>query len=147
VEPDSFTDIEPEYLDDGNDDRENLFSRFEDYMARLSDRHLGDDETLKIQVHDWDMAGRLMTQTGVEDGGQRKRHVLANEFPTMQISYQLVNGEGEVISEGNEIELSGRAIRTEGRADFPRVNRRDRELLGPEIKMLNRWFKENFIES
>lgn len=147
IEPDNYTDIEPEYLDDSGGYRDNLFSRFEDYLGRLSDRYLNDEATLKLKVHDWNMAGRVVTQTGADEGGQPKRRVLDNEYPMMQISYQLINSENETLREGENVELRGRAIRTEGRADFPSVNRRDRELIGPEIKMLNRWFKENFIES
>ncbi|MGX5914601.1 DUF3016 domain-containing protein [Aliidiomarina sp. Khilg15.8] len=147
IDADSYSDIEPEYLDDGGDFRDNLFDRFEGYMERLGKRHLDDDVTLKIQVHDWDMAGRVQTQTGAEEGGQPKRYVMDNEYPTMRISYQLLNASGEVQSEGDDIEISGRAIRTEGRSDFPRLSRRDREMIGQEARMFNRWFKEKFIDS
>lgn len=147
VDADSYTDIEPEYLDDAGEFRENLFDRLEGYLERLSERHLEEGTTLKIAVHDWDMAGRIQRQTGAEKGGQPKRHVMDNEYPTMRISYQLVNADGEVHSEGEDVEISGRAIRTEGRSEFPRLNRRDRQMIGQEARMFNRWFKENFIES
>lgn len=148
VEPDNFTDIKPAYLDtDDNEYRENLFNRFEGYVERIAGRYLEEGNTLKIQVHDWDMAGQVLTQITERTGRERVRHIMDNEFPTMTISYQLVDADGNVHQEAEDVQLEGRAIHTEGRSDFPHVNRRDRELIGSEIKMFNRWFKENFIES
>lgn len=146
VEPDKFTDVEPEYLDADNEYRQNLFDRVEHYLERMAGRYVEEGNTLRIQIHDWDMAGQVMTQNEAGTGRERERNIMDNDYPRMTISYQLVDSDGNVHEEGSEVELEGRAIRTEGRADFPRLNRRDRELIGPEIKMLNRWFKENFIE-
>ncbi|CUS48217.1 MAG: protein of unknown function DUF3016 [Idiomarinaceae bacterium HL-53] len=141
--PEDFTDAKTEYIDPNNEQLNLLFSRIEKHISRLAEMHLSEGSELQLTVKDYDMAGVLVSNTGMS-GNSFERRVLPNEFPAMVIDFQWVDSEGRVLESGEDIRLEGRAIRTEGISRFPRVTRRD-AYLTPEFNMLNRWFAEQFM--
>lgn len=146
VEPDQYTDIKSPFLDGDGQYSAVRFERIERHIQRLAEMHLAEDARLTIHVHDLNLAGRIQAQVG-ESNQDFTRRALPNEFPKMVLSYQLIDAQGQVTREGEHVSLEGRAIRSEGRSQFPHVSRRDRELIGQEIRMLNQWFKATFIDA
>lgn len=145
-EPNNYTDVQSPYVDRDNDFLNVRFGRIEKHLVALGAMHFTAGETLQLRIIDYDMAGTIVPQASSSGQQPLVRRELLNDHPKMVISYTLTDANGKVLKEGNSIEIEGRAIRTEGRAQFPKITRRDNETVGSELAMLNRWFKETFLD-
>lgn len=141
--PENYEDVKLENLDPDNEALNIRFSRIEHHLNRLAEMHLAENQELKLVVKDYDIAGQLQANTGLNNNTFQRR-VLPNEFPEMVIDFELVDSQGNIIKSGQDVTIEGRAIRTEGTSRFPRITRRD-EHLTAELTMLNRWFAEQFM--
>lgn len=144
--PDQYTDVKTAYVDRDNDSLHIIFGRIEQHLQSLADMHFTQGQVLHIRVTDYDMAGALVPQAAPNGREPLVRQKLMNDFPKMVLSYTLTGADGKVLKEGTDVTVEGRALRTEGRSLFPRISRRDEETIGAELTMLNRWFKETFLD-
>lgn len=143
--PSEYSDAKVDHLDPDNTSLNIRLRRIDRHLNRLAGMHFKQGEQLNIVVADYNMAGVQQVETGPGNRSAYTRSQFSNDFPRMTLSYTLKDKNGNVLKEAEDIEISGRAIRTEGISNFPTVSRRDRETIGSEIKMLNRWFKETFL--
>lgn len=144
--PDQYTDVQTTYVDRDSDSLHILFGRIEQHLQSLADMHFTQGQVLHIRVTDYDMAGALVPQPATNGQEPFMRQKLMNDFPKMVLSYTLTAADGKLLKEAADVTVEGRAIRTEGLSLFPRISRRDQELVGAELTMLNRWFKETFLD-
>jgi len=144
-EPENYTDVRPSYLDTGDQFQEIYFSRLERHIRRLSEMHFPEGYLLRLKVTDLDMGGEMQAGFGPDQQEQVRRR-MPNDQPSMKFDFELLDEHGEVVKEGRNVEIEGRNIRTEGRSQFPNLSRRDRSLIGLEARMINRWFKETFLD-
>ena len=145
--PSEYSDAKVNHLDPDNTSLNIRFDRIVRHLNRLGEMHFKQGEQLSIVVTDYDMAGVQQADTGPGNRSAFTRSQFANDFPSMTLNYTWKDKRGNVLAEAADVEIRGRAIRTEGRSSFPTVSKRDEETIGPEIKMLNRWFKETFIDA
>lgn len=145
-EPENYTDVRASYLTQGDQFQSALFNRLTRHFDRLSDMHFPEGYVLKVTVHDLSIGGDMRTQFG-PGKPEQVRVRMANDSPAMTLDFALVNEQGETISQGEGVEIKGRTIRTEGRSRFPNLSRRDQTMIGSEARMINRWFKETFLDS
>jgi len=127
---DQYTDARP----DGSDSASALRG-IERHLQALGKRYLTPQQTLRIEVLDIDLAGRLEFTRGA----QRVRILKDNgDGPVVQLRYTLESG-GTVLASGEEI-VTDRAYMTL-RSDV----RSDGAPLYYEKRMLGEWFKSRFV--
>lgn len=130
--PDKYRDIYP-----GEESRKKFraktFAKFEQHFAKLAAK-LPEGQTLKVDVTNVDLAG------DVHHGSIDQIRIVKDiHFPKLSFSYQLVDKNNQVIKE-SDVKLKdmnflqNRSLKY--RNDF----------LGYEKKMLDKWFKESFME-
>ncbi|RUO38871.1 hypothetical protein CWE15_10215 [Aliidiomarina taiwanensis] len=145
--PSEYTDAKVNHLDPDNASLNIRLERLARHLNKLATMHFKQGEQLHIVVTDYDMAGVQQADAGPGNRSAFTRSQFPNDFPSMTLSYTLKDKEGTVLAEAADVEITGRAIRTEGISNFPKVSKRDEETIGSEIKMLNRWFKETFLDA
>src|SRR5690554_4028501 len=115
-EPSQYTDVRTPYVDRDNDFLNVRFDRIEKHLKALGDMHFTKGESLAIRITDYEIAGDIVPQASVDGQPPLVRKKLMNDFPKMTLSFTLKDKQGNVISEGNDVHIEGRAIRTEGRS-------------------------------
>lgn len=75
-------------------------AEFEDLAKMLSEKYLGEDETLKITFTDIDMAGDIQPWRNTNNADIR--YIEAVYPPRLKFTYKLTDAEGAVIMEGEE---------------------------------------------
>ncbi|MCL4409788.1 DUF3016 domain-containing protein [Aliidiomarina haloalkalitolerans] len=138
-EPSKYVDVQAA---DGSQKRfqENVFARFEEIFAELASE-LPSDQTLHITVTNVDLAGAIEYHD-INGVPRELRIVRGHDFPMMQLSYKLVDSDGEVIQEG-ESRMRGRELPGQSRLSTPSSSRGG-NLLEYEKPMVTEWFKNEF---
>jgi hypothetical protein len=132
IEPDKYRDI-----NSGNHGkkrfRESTFKTLEKHLANLA-KALPASQQLDIEVTDVDLAG------DVHAGGMRNIRVIkALYFPYIKLSYKLINAEKAIIlSDSVKLKdmnfMTGNSLRYKSKS------------LGYEKKLLDDWFKDEFVD-
>lgn len=127
VKPDGFTDMPFSPIE-----RERTLKDFSDYFATL-DKKLPQGQTLKIEVLDIDLAGRLYPRRAGEDirvmnGGA--------DWPRVHLRYTLEEN-GQVLRSGDE-QISNMNYQ------WNRTSYFDNDAMRYEKQMLDDWFKKAF---
>lgn len=128
VKPEEFTDVpRAEY------DRERTLKDFSDYFATLN-KQLPQGQTLKIEVLDIDLAGRLYPRRSGDDirvmtGGA--------DWPRIHLRYTLEDN-GQVLRSGDE-QLSNMNYQ------WNRTSYFDNDPMRYEKQMLDDWFKKTIV--
>ena len=129
---DHYTDAKP----DGYD-RASALGGIERHLQELGERYLSPQQTLRIEVLDVDLAGRLeMTRRGYEVRVLRD----TGDGPVIQLRYTLESG-GKVLDSREET-LSDRSYMR-----LPRSINTDGAALYYEKRLLDEWFKSRFVEA
>jgi len=128
VKPEEFTDIDRSPID-----RENTLKNFTDYFKSL-EKKLPAGQSLKIEVLDIDLAGRLYprragSEIRIMNGGA--------DWPHMHLKYTLEQ-DGQVLRSGDE-QLSNMDYQGRIGAYF------DSDPLRYEKQMLDDWFKKTIV--
>ncbi|WP_432381337.1 DUF3016 domain-containing protein [Duganella sp. P38] len=128
VKPEEFTDVPR-----GEYDRERTLKDFSDYFATL-DKKLPPGQTLKIEVLDIDLAGRLYPRRSGDDirvmtGGA--------DWPRVHLRYTLEEN-GQVLRSGEE-QLSNMNYQ------WSRTGYFDNDPMRYEKQMLDDWFKKTIV--
>lgn len=138
-EPHRFSDIEP-----GSESRERFRERalegLEEIFAELAET-LPDDQVLNVTVTDVNLAG-YVDQIGRDVGQQPLRIVRQSHAPAMNLTYSLVDADGNTLQDGDE-RLRGRGVTDQVR----RGSRADYDFLRQEREMITRWFNRTFETS
>jgi hypothetical protein len=129
VKPEDFTDVPR-----GEVDRERTLKDFSDYFATL-DKKLPPGQTLKIEVLDIDLAGRLYPRRTGDDirvltGGA--------DWPRIRLRYTL-EANGAVLRSGED-QLSNMNYQ------WSRTGYFDTDPLRYEKQMLDEWFKKTVVQ-
>lgn len=128
VKPEEFTDVDRSPID-----RENTLKNFTDYFKSL-EKKLPDGQSLKIEVLDIDLAGRLYprragSEIRIMNGGA--------DWPHMHLKYTLEQ-DGQVLRSGDE-QLSNMNYQGRLGAYF------DSDPLRYEKQMLDDWFTKSIV--
>ncbi|MBV7538368.1 DUF3016 domain-containing protein [Duganella sp. sic0402] len=129
VKPEDFTDVPR-----GEVDRERTLKDFSDYFATL-DKKLPQGQSLKIEVLDIDLAGRLYPRRAGDDirvltGGA--------DWPRIRLRYTLEEN-GTVLRSGED-QLSNMNYQ------WSRTGYFDNDTLRYEKQMLDEWFKKTVVQ-
>jgi len=116
----------------GARERAFVLRRLEAHMQKLGERYLAEDETLKIEVLDLDLAGREEWWHGPQD----LRVMRDITSPAMKVRYTLQRN-GETLSSGDE-RITDRHYLMNSSAGF------DSDALRFEKAMLKDWFRARF---
>jgi hypothetical protein len=129
VKPDDYIDVPR-----GQIDRERVLKEFSDYFAKL-DKKLPAGQSLKIEVLDIDLAGRLYPRYG---GGDDIRVMKGGaDWPRMHLRYTL-SQDGQTLRSGDD-ELSNMNYQM----TMSRYS--DSEPLRYEKQMLDEWFNKKVV--
>ncbi len=110
--------------------RERTFKEFEEHFAKLAEK-LPEDQTLKIEVTDVDLAGD--THVGIN----RVRVIKDHYIPRMDLSYQLVDSNNKVLL-ADEVKIKDMNFMTTSTLKYRS------KPLAYEKKMLDDWFEDTF---
>jgi hypothetical protein len=133
TEPGKYRDIYP-----GNQGRkrfqESTFKELEKHLLKLA-KALPESQTLKIDVTDVDLAG------DVHASRMRDIRVIKEiYFPRIKFSYKLINEEQAIIQSGD--------VNIKDMNFMMGISSRYRnKSLGYEIKLLDDWFKDQFVDN
>lgn len=128
VKPEEFTDVERSPID-----REHTLKQFTDYFKSL-DKKLPAGQSLKIEVLDIDLAGRLYPR---RSGSEIRIMNGGADWPHMHLRYTLEQ-DGRVLRSGEE-QLSSMDYQSRIGAYF------DNDPLRYEKQMLDDWFKKAIV--
>jgi hypothetical protein len=112
--------------------RERTFKVLEKHFIKLA-KSLPQNQTLKVDILNIDLAGEINFKN------TRQIRILREPyFPRMNLSYQLIGDDNEIVKSGSEKLTS---------LNFMQSNnlRYSSESLGHEKKMLDKWFKREFV--
>lgn len=135
VDPEKYSDASYSSSFSSATDRADVQQEIEAHLGRLSERYLAPRDSLKIEVLDIDLAGRI-EPLRARTGGGDMRVVRDISWPRMTLVYTLTRAQQftarreEVLSDPNFL------------TSFNRYSSGDR--LRYEKAMLDRWFKESF---
>ncbi len=128
--PDKYRDVDP-----GNGSkkrfRESTFKDFEKHFTKLAES-LPEDETLKIEVTDIDLAGD--THIG---GIKQLRIIKSLYFPKLTFSYQLIANDKSIVK-SESVKLKDMSFMMRSNLKYKH------QALGYEKKMLDDWFADTF---
>lgn len=133
----SFKDFK-EYRDvrPSNETRGSYHQRVEkqlrQHIEKLAEQ-LPEGNTLTLYFDEIDLAGRV--QHGVTD----MRVIKPIHFPRLTMSYNITNSQGEVLTEGKEVELKDMAF-------MDRINRGLDRSFQYEKRLLTEWFEDQLMK-
>ncbi|WP_339720949.1 DUF3016 domain-containing protein [uncultured Paraglaciecola sp.] len=118
--------------------RETTFERIDEYMNKLA-LALPDNKKLRMKVSDLDLAGQVLPASfvGLGHSASDVRVIKNIDIPRMKFSYQLLDGSGEVLQQG-DVNLKDMSFLERSNSLFRN------EPLRFEKNMLKRWFEEEF---
>ncbi|MDC0602252.1 DUF3016 domain-containing protein [Aliiglaciecola sp.] len=136
--PKKFRDVQPT-MQSRAKFRAQTFERLEKYMNKLAEG-LPEGQTLAITVTNLDLAGRVWPSSfvGLGSGGSEVRLIKSVDIPRITFSYKLVDSDGTVIQEAEEVKLKDMGFQTRHNPFFKS------ESLRYEKNMLRRWFNDEF---
>jgi Protein of unknown function (DUF3016) len=129
IEPERYTDI-----GSFSDESRRAMKEIERYLVQLGDRYLSPTASLRVDVLDVDLAGRLVPS--VRSGRDIRVESGLADRPKMHLRYVLEDG-GRVVADRDET-ISG--------PDYLRSSsiRTSTESFPYEKRLLEKWFRENF---
>lgn len=136
-DPGSYRDIEPTAGESDEAFRQRLFEALGSHLRELAAR-LPAERTLHLTVTDLDLAGDV--EPGIAATGYRKMRMVSEMYPPrIAFSFQLRDGTGAVILQGDE-QLKGRPL------PVPGMRIADDSPFPAERAMLDGWFEKRFSE-
>ena len=111
-----------------------ITKQFEKHFSKLAEQ-LPKDYKLNVEITDVDLAGDVRFS-----GTSEIRVVEPIFFPRINLNYSLVNKEGDVISEANDVELKDMGF-------MDRIRRGREESFDHEERLLTQWFGEQVLTS
>lgn len=135
VKPEDYSDIRP-----ANENRsrfhKRIFERLDEHFSELAAK-LPADQTLKVQVHNLDLAGDVRYMMGPNNSTIRV--VKDIYFPKMRFSYQLVDKNDSEVTSG-EADIKDMSFNTGIR------NSSSTDSFYYEKEMISDWFKKTFLQ-
>ncbi|WP_419148530.1 DUF3016 domain-containing protein [Pseudoalteromonas 'SMAR'] len=102
------------------------------HVAKLAEQ-LPEGNTLSLHFDEIDLAG------DVRYGATEMRVIKPIYFPRLTLSYKVINSQGDVLTEGKEVELKDMAF-------MDRINRGLDRSFQYEKRLLTEWFEDELIK-